>query len=429
MTSKLNAFYGVVTTVTIINFLYSAPNQETLASVLDDSTAITSRVNYEEVYSATSLDNTTTIEIIETDDQQDHTYDTTKFHNQIDTLHKQPQYNTLQRGNNGGITNYGLRFDAYDKIEIHMSKDANNCSKFMKQIPRTIHRIDSYHDEVEATFTYKNKMGRTPQMMSQDYEPVYHESNCTQVDKPTGKQLGFDDEAYGTHKPASVGEAVKLGVDRIECTPHSEIIKTVKEEISTANKEVQHAEPPAPNEKGHVQDAQAKPEHFYHSLELNEPTNPEKCISDALYSKEGKDQVTVDANYKCQTQMLTSLHDSYGAHTMDEVDTTNAPILFNLDKCEPFDDPMYEGIPHSVPKQTNNKNPSLSKMHHFVSTEVVSCIGDVNADPDLLDCRKDTNTPDYSDPIVPKCLDDSNMANDQEDTTVNIYNTFDDPTL
>ena len=106
-----------------------------------------------------------------------------------------------------------------------------------------------------------------------------------------------------------MGAAVKLEVDRIDCTPHSEIITTVMEEISTANKEVQHAEPLTPNEKGHVQDAQAKPKHFYHSLEISEPTKPEKCIGGAPYSKEGKDHVTVDA--KCQTQTLTSLHDSY----------------------------------------------------------------------------------------------------------------------
>ena len=152
MISKLNAFYGVVTTVTT----YSASNQEMLASLSDNSTVITSRVNYEDVYSATSLENTTTIEIIQSDDQQDHIYDTTKFHNQIDTLHEQPQYNTLQHGNNGGITNYGLRFDAHDKIEINVSKNANNHSKFMKQIPRTTHRTDSYNDEVEATFTNNN---------------------------------------------------------------------------------------------------------------------------------------------------------------------------------------------------------------------------------------------------------------------------------
>ena len=139
-----------------------------LASLSDDSNIITSRVNYEEVYSATSLDNTTTIE---SDDQRNHIYDTTKFHNQIDTLHKQPLYNTLQHGNVGGITNYGQRFDAYDRVEIHMSKDANNCSKFMKQIPRTTHGTDSYNDEIGATFTYENKMGKTPQMMTQDYEP------------------------------------------------------------------------------------------------------------------------------------------------------------------------------------------------------------------------------------------------------------------
>ena len=227
--------------------------------------------------------------------------------------------------------------------------------------------------------------------MPRDYEPVYHEPNCTQVDKSTGKHPIFDNRIHNK------GASVKLMMNRVESTPHSEIITRVKEETPTVKEEVEYAEPLAPNDRSHTQ---AKHEHFYHSLDLNEP---EKYSSGAPYSKEGKDQVTVDA--KCQIQTLTSPHDSYSTHTMDEVDATNVPIPFNLDQCE-FDDPMYEGIPHFVPKQTNNKNPSLNKMHHFVSPE-----------------EEDTNTPEYSDPIVPEDLDD---INDREDTTVNIYNTFDD---
>ena len=67
--------------------------------------------------------------------------------------------------------------------------------------------------------------------------------------------------------------------------------------------------------------------------------------------------------------------------------------------------------------------------HNILSPEEVPCIGDVNVDPELLNHMKDTNTPEYSDPIAPECMDDINMANNLEDTTVNIYNTFDDPTL
>ena len=44
-----------------------------------------------------------------------------------------------------------------------------------------------------------------------------HEHICTQIDKCTDKQLQFDDEAYGTHEPASAGAAVQLEVDRIDC--------------------------------------------------------------------------------------------------------------------------------------------------------------------------------------------------------------------
>ena len=127
---------------------------------------------------------------------------------------------------------------------------------------------------------------------------------------------------------------------------------------------------------------------------------------------------------------LTSLYDS--THALDEVGAMlNAPMLFNVDQCE-FDDPMYEGIPCSVPKQTD-KNPSLSleeKMQTMLLLpEEASCIGDVNDDPELLNHDEDMNAPEYSDPVVPGHLDDINiMATDQRDPTVNIYDTFDDPT-
>ena len=62
--------------------------------------------------------------------------------------------------------------------------------------------------------------------------------------------------------------------------------------------------------------------------------------------------------------------------------------------------------------------------------EGASCSGDVNDDPELLNHEEDMNAPKYSDPVVPGCLDDINiMATDQRDSTVNISDTFDDPTL
>ena len=217
----------------------------------------------------------------------------------------------------------------------------------------------------------------TNKMMPGDYEPVYHEPNYTHVDKPTGECVLFDDATYGMHKPASKGAAVQLGADRVESMPHSETIATVKEELLTPDKEVEYAEPLPPNANNKAQDAQGKREHFYHSLEdSNEQMKAMKCISSVPYSNNSsnsavkdstvasssdyfsedklapKDQVTADA--KCQTQTLTSLYDS--AHAIDAM--LNAPILFNIDQCE-FHDPMYEGIPHSIPKQTD-KNPSLS---------------------------------------------------------------------
>jgi hypothetical protein len=85
---------------------------------------------------------------------------------------------------------------------------------------------------------------------------------------------------------------------------------------------------------------------------------------------------------------------------------------------------VYEGIPHSVRKRKSN--PSSSKIHNIALPEEVSCIEGVNADPDFLTREEDTNTPGYSDP---GCLDDTNMANGQEDKTVNIYDTPDDPTF
>ena len=371
------------------------------------------------------------------DNELDHTYNMAEYYKQSSCNAEQPQYNTLQRGSiNTASTQPSCipSSGAYDIIGVNTSNNVhNNCSTLHMYTQKDTRRIDSVdtYDYVEDGDTQNENHSSTDinsetnHMLPQDYEPIYHGSSNTQVTEPTRKYVLFDDEAYGIHIPASRGAAVQLGVDGSESTPYSEIFTTVKEETPTANKEVEYAKPLAPNEKGHTEDVQAKHEHFYHSLELSAPTKLEKYISGAPYSKEGlnlkestfgsnKDYISKAKSPElailCQTQTLTSFHDSYGALTMDEAGTVNAPIPFNLDKCE-FDDPMYEVIPHSVPRQTNNKNPSLNKMHHMLSPEEVSCIGDANADPELLNHKEDTNTPDYSDPIVPECLDDINMAN------------------
>ena len=81
-----------------------------------------------------------------------------------------------------------------------------------------------------------------------------------------------------------------------------------------------------------------------------------------------------------------------------------------------------------------DKNHSLSLQEKtqtmLLLPEEASHIGDVNDDPELLNHKVDMNVPEYSDPAVPGHLDDINiMATDQRDSTVNIYDTFDDPTL
>ena len=355
--------------LSLLILIYSAStNQETLAG---ESSGMAAIVNYENVESATFLGNRSITPTIVTDDQQDHTYDTPEFHSQTEMLHEQPQYNTLQHGNNGKITNYGMRFDAYDKVEIHASKHACNCSTFIKQASRSIHQTDSYYYDVGATFTHENKMERVPQMVPQDYviEPVYHEPNNTQADKPTYKQPVFDDEAYGMHKQVSNGAVVQPGIDSFESKSHSEITTTVKEDMPTDNKEVEYAEPLAPNDKSHTQDTQGKGEHFYHSLELNEPIKSEKCISGAPLSNKS----------------------SNPSLTMEE---------------------------------------KMQTLHHILSPEEASCIGDVNDDPELLNYEEDTNALEYSDPLDSECTDDINMAKDQRDTIAkfNIYDIFDDST-
>ena len=66
----------------------------------------------------------------------------------------------------------------------------------------------------------------------------------------------------------------------------------------------------------------------------DEPTKSEKCISGAPYSKEGKDQVTVDAisvKYKHSHHSMIAIVINLYMY-MDEAGTTYAPILFNLDQ-------------------------------------------------------------------------------------------------
>jgi hypothetical protein len=410
-----------------------------------------------------------------TDPQQDHTYDTAEFHNQTNS-NEEPQYNynTLQRDNTASFPTWSnsstILFDTYDKIGANNTtiSDAHSCFK-LGQL-RGTRRTDSEseYDVIEDSYT-QNVLNHLPiqppikaNQILREYEPVYdgYESSITQTKELAAKRMLFDDETHGAHKPAPRRAAIQLRVG-VEAKPNSE---TVKEETPIAHKEVQYAEPLTPNDKNHVRDVQAQGEHFYHSLELNEPTNPEKCINGDPYSREcsnpvhviikeptfgsnndtskaklselatfgsnndltskskssklatlpKKDQFTADT--KCQAHTFTSLYDTCSDNTMGEAGATNDPILFNLK----FDDPMYEGIPHSVPKQKSN--PSL----HIALPEEVPCIGGVNAHPDFLTREEDTNTPGYSDP---GCLDNTNMANGQEDTTVNIYDTPDDPTF
>jgi hypothetical protein len=391
-----------------------------------------------------------------TDPQQDHTYDAAEFHNQTSN-NEQPHYNTLQRDNAANIPIWSnsstILFDTYEKIGADNTTINDAHNRFKLGQLRGTHTNDSAseYDVVENTHT-QNVLNQPPigvnetnQMIPRDYELVYF--NNTQVDfkELAGKHnvMLFDDETYGRQKPAPRRVAVQLRVDGVEAKPNCNP-ETEKEETSRANKEVQYAEPLVPNYKSHIQDVQAEGEHFYHSLELNEPT---KCISGDPYSKEYsnpvvmkertfgsnsdltskakssklatlpiRDQVTADA--KSQAHIFMTHYDTCSDNTMGEAGAANAPI-----QCE-FDDPMYEGIPHSAPKRANNKNPTLSKVHIEIPEEA-SRIGGVNAHPDfLMDREEDTNTPRYSDP---GCLDDTNMANGQEDTIVNIYDTSDDP--
>ena len=317
------------------------------------------------------------------DPQQDHTYDAVQFNNQ-NSNNEQPHYNTLQRENAANIPIWSKSskiLNTYEKIGVNNTTNgAHNCANVCQLRVTCRTDSESEYDVVEDGHTHNvlNQpsigVNGTNKMIPQDYEPVYcYGSSNTQTTELAGKQMLFDesDETYGAHRTA-----VQLRVDGGEDKPNS---KTVKEETPIANKEVQYAEPLTPNDKDHAQDMQAEGEHFYHSLELNKPTNIEKYIS---------------------------------GHAMDEGHATNAPISFNFDHCE-FDDPMYKGIPHiMVPKQTNN---TLSKMYHdkIAFPDEVSCTGDVNVHPDMLSLEEDNNTPGYSDP---DWLDDTNISNGQKDT-------------
>ena len=65
----------------------------------------------------------------------------------------------------------------------------------------------------------------------------------------------------------------------------------------------------------------------------DEPTKSEKCISGAPISKEGKDQVTVDAiNVKYKHSHHSMIAIVINLYNMDEAGTTYGAILFNLDQ-------------------------------------------------------------------------------------------------
>ena len=131
--------------------------------------------------------------------------------------------------------------------------------------------MDSGYDVVEVNHT-RNVLNQpsigisgTNQMIPQDYEPVYCNSDGSsniQIKELAGKQMIFDDKTYGAHRPVPRRAAVQLRVDGGEDKPNSETV-TLKEETPIAKKEMQCAEPLTPNDKHHIQDVQAEGEHFY----------------------------------------------------------------------------------------------------------------------------------------------------------------------
>ena len=411
-----------------------------------------------------------------TDTKQDHTYDAAEFHTHTNNIDEHPQYNTLQRENTANAqTISNPTFDAYDRIDINTSKDVQKCSNLSMQFQRSTQMTDSVreYDEVDTNHAQRENQPQiceseidwTHQAIPLDYEPVYYGPNSTQGEESTGEHALFDDNMYGTHKPASKRATVRQGKEVVECTcpnAHSKtttIVMALSDNRSTAHQEVKYAKP-QPIIKSHTQELQTKIEHFYYSLDHNEPMEAEEHNSGVPYSIESlnplvkgntfasnnqytsaelaelptRNNVNVMiADTKRQTKPLTSLSDSI--QTLDEVGTTNAPILFNIDQCE-FDDPMYEGVTHSIPKPSMSSdliNEKMQTVQHVLSQEEVSC-KDMNTHPELQNHEKDTkghaNAPEYSDPVVLECVNDK-MANDQreaKDPKVDIYDMFDDPT-
>ena len=147
----------------------------------------------DDIYSVvndTPLGGTTTK--LYTDTEQDHTYDTAGFHNQTHN-NELPEYNTLQRRNAASIqVDSNSILDAYDKIDINTSKDLQKHSNLSKQLQRSTHigLMQYVNDDVEINHAHNtvNEADRSNQTMPCDYEPVHHEPNCSQVDKPTIKQ-------------------------------------------------------------------------------------------------------------------------------------------------------------------------------------------------------------------------------------------------
>ena len=154
------------------------------------------------VVNDTSVSNTA----INVDNELDHTYDTAEYHKQASNCYnEQPQYNTLQHGSIQTST----RSPTFDVtcIDTNTSNGVQNRSILSTDIQRGSHKTNSggKYDHVDNSRNHpptsmKGSDG-TNHTIPQDYEPVYHEPNYTQVDKPTGNHdiVLFDDETCGTY--------------------------------------------------------------------------------------------------------------------------------------------------------------------------------------------------------------------------------------
>ena len=387
----------------------------------------------DDIYSVVSVNLLSENQPPNTNNQDDHEYNTADKFNKTDSR-THSQYNTLQRSfnySNAQLKADDSRSDMYDTIgETQLSKIDFHEAKY-DAVASTGILLGPGEDRSHNRTHNSDKITVSPR----DYE-IVNDSTRVFVDHRVNNY--FDDEMYSKPQPDSQRPEKKpmnvktnyyyqdqSDIDqKLSLPPPGRFIL-----VQQRKKEPEYAEPfvttTVAKKESHtrVHDTAHRGEHHYHSLEQESGSiGNQAVLNSASVTKRGKStrlvsaKLTVPPVRKTEITML-----SESTERMNDSATMNNPILHNIEHCQ-FDDPMYDSVPHDTVafQPSTPTKPSLRLTSESNEMHVASAAMD--NDPELLLNHDDA--PEYSDPIHLTFVDNGSSGGVVKDSKMDII--FDD---